>query len=379
MNGLQDYDDLKDPSEVGEDEEEITTVPRGQMAPAVGTDDSRTRLKNYLESQMKTADRRASPEAMAQQGERFAASSDNANLGALLMNSASKFGTIDGKSPDTSGFDRFTQQGLSNQKEYLARNDSYEKNRRDDEYRRLKVMQYLASEKEKKEQSGAKNAMAQTNFDRNLEFKNKALGVRQEMANEARASRKSTEQANKPPREDQKILDSLAGVAASRTSTAALLEERLKKYRAAVAAGDKNEAIKEGQQMFKILNSPDNPDAVSTDEANRLGSFLKKKIFNLMEPGSMFGRDMDMFDTQVANTINSVRDAARSNLLQIENMKSGKGLELKNVPLIPKSGKEGTATAAPGKSVSTKQYSPSRNQTKIVYSDGSEEVVDGKR
>lgn len=197
-------------------------------------------------------------------------------------------------------------------------------------------------EKRRSEHDMKMQKLAQSNADAKNQWQSDKLALQQQIA-----EAKVANAGNKLPHEQQKMVDTLADTAAKRVSTSNILEERLKKYRAAIAANNTDEAVKEGQQMLKLLNSPDNPDAVGAEEAKRLGSFLEKKVFNLMQPGSMFGRDLDQFDTQVANSVNLIRDSAKTNLSQVDDIKSGKGFNLNPVETMPKTGGFGTATAAP--------------------------------
>lgn len=71
--------------------------------------------------------------------------------------------------------------------------------------------------------------------------------------------------------------------------------------------------IKVGQGLLKLLNSAEGSDAVGAEEAKRIGSYLEHKMFNVFEPGSMFGRDLDLFTDQVRNNSLSLADRIKRN------------------------------------------------------------------
>ena len=68
----------------------------------------------------------------------------------------------------------------------------------------------------------------------------------------------------------------------------------------------------------------------------------------------------------------------------IKGLDRNKKIYIKNLSRAGKNVSEfedstGLTTPSTGKTVAKKQYSPSRNQTKVIYSDGTEEIVDGKQ
>lgn len=80
------------------------------------------------------------------------------------------------------------------------------------------------------------------------------------------------------------------------------------------APGMKDDEItKIGQSLLKTLNSEIGKDAIGAEESKRLGSFLDKKFFNITEPGSVFGRDLDLFIEQAARKSDSITEGINAN------------------------------------------------------------------
>lgn len=77
-------------------------------------------------------------------------------------------------------------------------------------------------------------------------------------------------------------------------------------------------AISIRQEMLKKMNDPINSDAIGKEEVNRLGSLLKNKVFNVTEPGSFVGRDLDLFDQQAESAIKAIRATAAQKQHRLE-------------------------------------------------------------
>lgn len=92
-------------------------------------------------------------------------------------------------------------------------------------------------------------------------------------------------------------------------TSAKILEEQLNIF------DDKNrsedERIQAGRSAYKKLNDPVNSDAVSMDEAKRVGALLEYKIGNMTGPGSFVGRDLDLFSKQMKNAIVTIKNTAK--------------------------------------------------------------------
>ncbi len=81
-----------------------------------------------------------------------------------------------------------------------------------------------------------------------------------------------------------------------------------------------------GEGMLKLLNSEVGRDAVGAEEAARLGSFLKFKMFNWKEPGSFVGRDLDKFIDQVSLKVDSMGQTIKQNENIMEKLRGGEKL-----------------------------------------------------
>ena len=96
---------------------------------------------------------------------------------------------------------------------------------------------------------------------------------------------------------------------------------------AAMKAGNKDLAIKIGQGMIKALNSDQGADAVGVEEAARLGNLLEFQLFNLTQPGPMFGRDLQGFADQVDETINKLKSSVASGQKQLKQLEAGQPIQ----------------------------------------------------
>lgn len=87
--------------------------------------------------------------------------------------------------------------------------------------------------------------------------------------------------------------------------------------------------VKAGQELLKVINSPMGADAIGAEESKRLGSFLEKKFFNLTQPGSVFGRDLSLFEQQLQGTVNRLDGTIASNKRVIDQAygRTGQALE----------------------------------------------------
>lgn len=105
------------------------------------------------------------------------------------------------------------------------------------------------------------------------------------------------------------------------------------------------EKIKAGQGLLKLLNSAEGSDAVGAEEAKRIGSYLEHKMFNVFEPGSMFGRDLDLFTDQVQNNSSFLADRIKRNE---EGMRGiGQGQSLSQMANAGKSSQPSTVALSP--------------------------------
>lgn len=136
---------------------------------------------------------------------------------------------------------------------------------------------------------------------------------------------------------------------AKKTQISNVMDRELEKFKKLMDEGRTDEAVRHGEGMLKALNSAFGADAVGTEEAKRLGGFLQ--AFKApWEPGSMVGRDLDLFYNQVLEKSSAIRGAATDSLTEAKKIRGG-GFEALDPggpvaqPMAPK--ESGTATAAP--------------------------------
>ena len=98
------------------------------------------------------------------------------------------------------------------------------------------------------------------------------------------------------------------------------------------AAKTKDDQIRIGRQMLKVLNSPEGADAISVEEANRLGNALEVQVFNWKGPGPLFGRDLEGFGSQVEATIGAIDGSIQANQAQIDTLMGRKPAAAPSAP-----------------------------------------------
>lgn len=75
-----------------------------------------------------------------------------------------------------------------------------------------------------------------------------------------------------------------------------------------------------GKSLLKTLNSQQGKDAIGSEEAHRLGSFLEYKLFNYKEPGSFMGRDLGEFIQQAKINSASLGETIEKNASRINQL-----------------------------------------------------------
>ncbi len=109
---------------------------------------------------------------------------------------------------------------------------------------------------------------------------------------------------------DKTEIRTLAAAQAKKKSILNQIQGYQAQFKAAKTEDDK---IRIGRMMLKTLNSTEGADAIGVEEAKRLGDALEFQIFNLLQPGPMFGRDLKGFDTQITHTADSIKTAIDAN------------------------------------------------------------------
>lgn len=177
-----------------------------------------------------------------------------------------------------------------------------------------------------------------------------------------------------------------------------ILSDNLNKVKSAVSTI--NDAMKKGESLFGILpgNLPEAAGKVAYPKTYAVLADMRSAVQDTLRPtlGAQFTekegqRIMDLaIDPRLGEEENLRRAKRLQQLIDTkikfsdafyEHLRSGGnakdfdfakyGMEYSGGGEAPKKGSE--------KTVAKTLFSPSRNQTKIIYSDGSEEVVDGKR
>lgn len=162
------------------------------------------------------------------------------------------------------------------------------------------------------------------------------------------ADANGTKDFKKLPQENQIQVKELATTMGKQSSINNLLASMLDEFRNA-ESDDQKVAV--GGRMLKVINSPLGADAIGAEEANRLGSFLEKKFFNFRQPGSVFGRDLDEFETQVAGQVESLNQAISLNQSMIDKLsgrEGGASVASQTPKGGPKEDTSGKAFAGPG-------------------------------
>jgi hypothetical protein len=131
----------------------------------------------------------------------------------------------------------------------------------------------------------------------------------------------STKPAELPDDKKRQIAD-LSSTVAKKKSIANQIKASIDKFD---SAQTEDEKVQIGQEMLKVLNSTEGADAIGKDEAERLGGLLKFKMLNFTNPGSVFGRDLDMFSKNAHSKIDAVNQAAASDQAEIDRLYNRQG------------------------------------------------------
>lgn len=342
------------------------------MALPLGADDMDPRIKEYFLRQMDQREAQQSPEyrasLSADRTDAEAGKRQN-NLAAILMNSASMAGQIGGRRADSSGMDQYAKAENAN---IDASMQQVEKPQPLD----LRLVDYIKSRKGAEQ--AATTASAKAVADKDEKDRNYKLDERKVKVSEKLANKKD----EAPPKMDidvKKEIETTALKNANIKSSTNLMKSQLVEFQNAKKKDDK---IRIGESMLKSLNSLVGADAVGVEEANRLGDALKFQIGNFTGPGEVVGRDLKGFESQALNLINSADNTSKRNENDIDKLygRPARHVIADPKPRVDKPDTSGQAIAAPeGKQEVDRFYSKSKNQTKIVYSDGTEQVLDGRQ
>lgn len=202
--------------------------------------------------------------------------------------------------------------------------------------------------------------------------KDRELALKEKEVNAKIAENRSP--ANiKLPKEKEKVVEGLATKNANMETVKNFMAAKQVELRKAIQEGNEDNAVKVGQEMLKIINSPMGSDAVGAEESKRLGSFLEYKIANFTQPGSFIGRDLDKFDDQITANISALDSAIGLNNNSIEKAYGrAASFKLPSSTPVGNGPQGGTAIAAPS-------LGGGEGQQQSGYIPGSTIIINGKR
>jgi hypothetical protein len=217
------------------------------------------------------------------------------------------------------------------------------------EAERAKQLMQLSGELEKAEATKAESQLQSKKLEQESQFRQKQLGLQEgELALKRKEQERKATAGVELPEDKKEIVSGLAKKNAVKISIANQIDQTLNVLDNPKI--DEDQKIAAGRTLLKTLNSSEGADAIGVEEAKRLGSFLEFKVFNLTQPGSFVGRDVDQFGEQARIQSQSLKQSIMANQAQIDALKSGQPLQLAQTPQrgIPQvDGGEGTAVAAP--------------------------------
>lgn len=311
----------------------------GRTAYPYGVSDQRRReLEDYIQAQRERRGRMLDPEyqqSVAEDSMAEADASDRANLAAVLSQATGNIG----RSGDGSAMRRYADASTAANKGFSDQIKGEEANREKMYGVDADVYKYMA-EKEQRQEDTSRAAIQHENDQYQAQLRHKEdLALRQRQLDEAARARKEQREMHEKElkdkmdferekwnreredpskkskrefeglsKENQTQVEKYASSVAERTSIANLMESQLNAFQ---NAKTDDERVKAGEMMLKTINSPLGRDAVGKEEADRLGSFLKYKMFNVRGAGSMFGRDFDQFERQLVDQLGSIRQSVQ--------------------------------------------------------------------
>lgn len=162
--------------------------------------------------------------------------------------------------------------------------------------------------------------------------------------------------------EDQKnLVEGLSKKNASKVAIASQIDSALKN---AEKLPD-DQKLMQYRQMIKVLNSTEGQDAVGVEEAKRLAGMLEFRIGNILEPGEFFGRDLPGFEEQAKITSNALKMSTKTNQGLIDKVM---GRSEASSPIYD-------FVSPSKKTVVKRQRNQKTGQERVVYSDGSVEIL----
>src|SRR3990167_179171 len=111
------------------------------------------------------------------------------------------------------------------------------------------------------------------------------------------------------PIDQKKLVENLAAKNANKIAIKSQIDSVMTMW----PSLSETQKIVQGNLLAKTLNSPEGADAIGAEEVKRILGLLEFKKFNLTEPGSFIGRDIDEFETQVRNSSKGLEGAIKTN------------------------------------------------------------------
>jgi hypothetical protein len=132
-----------------------------------------------------------------------------------------------------------------------------------------------------------------------------------------------------------------------------------------------DQKLMQARQLIKTLNSSEGQDAVGVEEAKRLAGMIEFRLFNLTEPGAVFGRDLKGFTEQAKTTSSALKDSITTNQGLInKTMGRGEGYQSPIDSFAKKETK---------KKVVGRKINPKTGEVKEIYDDGSSKIFPGQQ
>lgn len=368
MQGYNPYDDPTEELDVLTGQPLMPNTPRDPSDP-------REKLRSYLAQKMESEKKMMEPgyrDAMRAPQNALMDNSRALSLQKLFSNASAQAGTLGGKSASTAGMSSYMDdlQGLNQQAMQGMTAERSQMQGLDD--RREKMLMYLADKYDSDASAKSKAEAAARSEDR-AERRTRAAEMGVGMRQQEKADKKEMEMSelNVPGYErtgevvqgktEAKDTRDAVGIANTLLKGMDLLEMQLFdpkegtgsfEYggtKGATAASTANDLRLQAKELYNlgVLNGPDL-------------TLMLKQIPDPESLGSMFTRD--------ATAQAQLKASKQAMQRKLEESMKARGYRPKG----------GAPSAGTQKQVQQKFFSPSRNKTKIIYSDGSEEVIDGR-
>lgn len=340
--------------------------------------EQREKLYGYVRDQQRRRARMDDPAYRSSEGADFAEQAETAgdmNLAGVLMDSAAKAGTLNGKQADASPVSKFSagQNDINNRYfENLAKqNDDREKRYGVD----AKVYEYLAGKEQEGEATASterrhgetlKNSkeIAEANDKRARDLKQMEIDAAKGLENSKQKNalalkekevtlglgKKPLDDFDRLPGDKQTLVKDLRNGQAKKMLIGNQIESDIENFRKAMRSGREDDAVALGRKMLKVMNSTEGADAIGSEEAKRLGGFLEYKLANFTSPGKFIGRDLDKFEILANTTSQGIRNAQNKTEAQINQIIGRPNTAIASTaPVLD----ESTAISLPGETTAT--------------------------